>query len=195
MAWTAPKTYTVGEVLTAATLNTHLRDNLLALTQYVTSLPASPGDGEFAVLVDSLTAPTYQWRFRYNAGSSAADKWECLGGVPATVSGATLTVASTTATDYTGGSITVPRQGVYDCRFGANATNAGSGAKYLDLIAAGTTVKTQTMGNRPDSFGSGEARTASIAAASAIKIAGRGGDATSSTFDSGYLFVMPVRVS
>jgi hypothetical protein len=28
MAWTTPKTWTVGEVLTAANLNTHLRDNL-----------------------------------------------------------------------------------------------------------------------------------------------------------------------
>lgn len=31
MAWTAPKTWTVGEVLTAANLNLHLRDNLNAL--------------------------------------------------------------------------------------------------------------------------------------------------------------------
>ena len=29
MAWTAPRTWVVGEVLTAALLNTHLRDNLL----------------------------------------------------------------------------------------------------------------------------------------------------------------------
>jgi hypothetical protein len=31
MAWTAPKTWVVGEVLTAANLNVHLRDNLNAL--------------------------------------------------------------------------------------------------------------------------------------------------------------------
>jgi hypothetical protein len=30
MAWTAPKTWTVGEVVTAANVNIHLRDNLLA---------------------------------------------------------------------------------------------------------------------------------------------------------------------
>jgi len=28
MAWTAPKTYAVGELVTAAILNTHIRDNL-----------------------------------------------------------------------------------------------------------------------------------------------------------------------
>lgn len=33
MAWTTPKTYTVGEVLTSATTNTHVRDNLNALRQ------------------------------------------------------------------------------------------------------------------------------------------------------------------
>jgi len=31
MAWTAPKTWTVGEMVTAANMNTHLRDNLNAL--------------------------------------------------------------------------------------------------------------------------------------------------------------------
>jgi len=31
MAWTAPKTWSVGEVVTAANMNIHLRDNLLAV--------------------------------------------------------------------------------------------------------------------------------------------------------------------
>jgi hypothetical protein len=31
MAWTAPKTWVVGEAVTAGDLNTHIRDNLLAL--------------------------------------------------------------------------------------------------------------------------------------------------------------------
>lgn len=33
MAWTTPKTWTVGEVLTAANMNVHVRDNLIALRQ------------------------------------------------------------------------------------------------------------------------------------------------------------------
>jgi hypothetical protein len=49
---------------------------------YGTSLPASPADGQEAILVDSLTNPSYQWRFRYNAGSSSAYKWEYIGGNP-----------------------------------------------------------------------------------------------------------------
>jgi hypothetical protein len=47
---------------------------------YGTSLPASPYDGQEAILVDSTTNPTYFWRFRYNAGSVNAYKWEFIGG-------------------------------------------------------------------------------------------------------------------
>ena len=37
-----------------------------------TSLPASPYDGQEYVLTDSLTAPTYPWRFRYTASITDA---------------------------------------------------------------------------------------------------------------------------
>jgi hypothetical protein len=49
---------------------------------YGTSLPGSPVDGQEAILVDSTTNPTYQWRFRYNASSTSAYKWEFIGGTP-----------------------------------------------------------------------------------------------------------------
>ena len=38
MAWTAPKTWVVGEAMTAADINAHLRDNMLALKSPPTSL-------------------------------------------------------------------------------------------------------------------------------------------------------------
>jgi hypothetical protein len=38
MAWTAPKTWTVGEPLTATDLNAHIRDNMLALKAPPTDL-------------------------------------------------------------------------------------------------------------------------------------------------------------
>ena len=50
--------------------------------QYGTSLPTSPVDGQEAIIVDSLTDPTFQWRFRWNAGSSSPYKWEFVGGAP-----------------------------------------------------------------------------------------------------------------
>lgn len=63
---------------------------------YGTTLPASPVDGQEFILVDSTTAPSYQWRLRYNAGSSSAYKWECIGGVPWALS-STVADATTTA--------------------------------------------------------------------------------------------------
>jgi len=53
---------------------------------YGTSLPNGPYDGQEAILVDSLTNPSYQWRFRYNVGSTSAYKWEFIGGAPKSAS-------------------------------------------------------------------------------------------------------------
>jgi hypothetical protein len=55
----------------------------LPKTNYATSLPSSPIDGQETILVDSITNPTYQWRFRYNVNSSSSYKWEFIGGAPA----------------------------------------------------------------------------------------------------------------
>jgi len=43
------------------------------------ALPTSPVDGQEYILVDSLTAPTYSWRFRYVA-AKATNKWVFIGG-------------------------------------------------------------------------------------------------------------------
>src|SRR5215831_1233030 len=48
----------------------------------VTSLPASPVDGQECILCDSLSAPTYQWHLKYVA-AKASNKWICIGGAPA----------------------------------------------------------------------------------------------------------------
>ena len=100
---------------------------------YGTTLPASPADGEEAILVDSTTSPTYTWRFRYNAGSAHTDKWEFIGGAPVSketsssraINGGTQVAAS--GYYYSaGGSFTVPRAGVYRIQgsgFGTDSTN------------------------------------------------------------------------
>jgi hypothetical protein len=88
---------------------------------YGTTLPASPADGQQAILVDSTTSPTYQWLFRYNTGSAWADKWEYVGGADFQKEFSTAFVINTktqvgasgfyrdTTTD-----LTAPRAGVYD---------------------------------------------------------------------------------
>jgi len=78
---------------------------------YVTTLPATPVDGQEVILVDSITAPTYTWHLRYNASSTYTWKWEFLGGNPY--------FSSQTVNWATAGSWTmllgwqVPRAGVY----------------------------------------------------------------------------------
>jgi hypothetical protein len=42
MAWTAPRTYVAGEIITAATLNTHIRDNFLAFGDPITYTAYTP---------------------------------------------------------------------------------------------------------------------------------------------------------
>jgi len=85
---------------------------------YGTSLPASPTDGQLAILVDSITNPTYQWEFRYNLGSTSAYKWEFVGGTPGVVndmSDASVNLAATGTWYYFSPPInfTLPRAGQY----------------------------------------------------------------------------------
>ena len=90
---------------------------------YGTSLPAAPVDTLEYILVDSLTLPTYQWRFRYNAGSANTDKWDFVGGPPSLSEVATTeTTASTTYVALaTGQTLVLPRAGVYQISVGAQA--------------------------------------------------------------------------
>jgi hypothetical protein len=92
MAWTAPKTWSVGEVLTAANMNIHLRDNLNSTwhkiatklsDESVTSsavmqddndlfIPAVAGevwDFEAHLIFDGATAGDFTWRWTFPGGS------------------------------------------------------------------------------------------------------------------------------
>jgi hypothetical protein len=85
-----------------------------------TSLPTSPFDGQEAILVDSLTAPTYAWRFKYVASISDAYKWVFIGG--ASLAAKVLTTENTNSTTYvaltTPVQVAVPRAGLYNVRHG-----------------------------------------------------------------------------
>jgi hypothetical protein len=82
-----------------------------------TSLPSNPTDGQEFILVDSLTTPTYQWRFRYLT-AKASNKWLFVGGAP--LRSETLTAETTGAATYsnlsggaTGPAIAIPVSGIY----------------------------------------------------------------------------------
>ena len=100
-----------------------------------TSLPASPFDGQEYILVDSLTAPTYSWRFRYVAGIADAYKWVFIGGAPLN--------SAYDATDYAMGAsystilppgITLPRAGIYDLEHTSVMRSGGAGSHFFRFL-------------------------------------------------------------
>ena len=116
-------------------------------------MPTSPGDGQEAILVDSVINPTYQWHFRYNSNNASAYKWEFVGGASLRGFGGSLTLTTlmTTPTNLTGGpSLTVPRSGIYQCRYGAfhanNTTFVGAYTTmtqtYVGAVQVGTPLQT-----------------------------------------------------
>lgn len=109
---------------------------------YGTSLPASPLEGQEAILVDSVAAPTYSWRFRYDPNITGANKWVFVGGAPWSGYGSGNAGAGAVYTDWSSSnpSFTIPRAGTYLIRHGAGfyGTNAGSFFLSVKLGAAAT---------------------------------------------------------
>ena len=174
---------------------------------YATTLPASPADGQQAILVDSTTSPTYQWLFRYNAGSSQTDKWEFVGGIPYHNSGNPNAVFNTgtqvAATGYyyfTGMHMTVPRAGVY--RVSGDAwldPNTSATVFELDTFA-GTSQGGASLRRQFTPTGSQQASiatsgvTASIASSTVVGVCVAGTVATHRII-SASVNIIPVRVS
>lgn len=133
----------------AAVLKT---DGAIATTAYGTSLPASPVDGQEFTLVDSITNPLYQWRFRYNAGSSSTYKWEFIGGISlrTNVTGFGTLTADGTYKNYSFG-LAAPRAGDYRVLYTAVLQNiaAPSGSVYCQIaLGAGSVVPVAQTGGQ-----------------------------------------------
>jgi hypothetical protein len=122
---------------------------------YGTTLPASPSDGLEAVLVDSVTNPTYQWRFRFNASSTSPYKWEFVGGSPLikyiSVQESPLgnAVASWTWCSPTvGPDLNAPRAGDYICRFSAQIQAPAAGTTGI-VSVGNVSVSNTNIGSSP----------------------------------------------
>ena len=169
-------------------------------TAYGTTLPGSPADGQEAILVDSTTNPTYQWRFRYNAGSSSTYKWEYVGGSAASnFIGTTESSSAASWVDLTtvGPQFTVPHAGDYliqiDC-----AVQGASGWVHVGATVGGSTGQPEaTAYNASGQFSSLAAsrRVTGIAASTLVKMQYH----SNGVAGVGYLFrslnITPVRVS
>jgi hypothetical protein len=103
---------------------------------YGTTLPASPYNGQEAILVDSVTAPTWHWRLRYNAGSSSAFKWGFIGGTPLIGSspGAISLSGVNTWQSVVAAALVAPRTGNYMVAgVGVASHSAGGVSVYLGI--------------------------------------------------------------
>lgn len=100
-----------------------------------TTLPASPTDGQQAILVDSTTAPTWAWQMQYSATAAA---WIYVGGNPATISdyvtSNTITSINPTYANLpTSGAvgITLPRAGYYRVTLNLRGDNTADGQQVF----------------------------------------------------------------
>jgi hypothetical protein len=107
------------------------------------TLPLNPYDGQEYILVDSLTLPTYQWRFRYFA-AKATNKWLFVGGSPMNNLIATeeVTPASDGYQNLTtlGPQLTVPVAGRYIIIIGAFISHTVDNAHAFMSYSVGAVV-------------------------------------------------------
>ena len=168
-----------------------------------TTLPASPSNNDEAILVDSLTAPTYSWRFRYVSGITGANKWIFIGGAPWVSVVGSGTIASASYTDFPSSnpSMVAPRAGLYLIRIGgsiygtAGATSSVYVAPKIGASAAADPNAARVENVAP-SLPISVARTTVLAAAASdvIKTQGR---AVSGSIIAQYVFmeVQPMAVA
>jgi len=167
-----------------------------------TSLPSTPTDGMEYTLVDSLTAPTYAWRFKYVAGITGANKWVFVGGSPAYAFVATReTTTSTTYVNLTtnGPQIIVPRTGDYIVRYGCGAFHSVAGQACAIGVAVGDTTPAVDelifcAANGYTMMLVGEQKLLAVPSGSAIKDRYRTTSATGS-FENRWIEVEPVAVA
>lgn len=175
------------------------------VSSYATTLPASPANGDLAVLVDSTTAPTYQWLFRYNSGE-ATYKWEFLGGAPKSVliaAGEGTTSATYVDLATAGPSFTLPYGGDYDTAFGCDsyANSIGAYLHYAIKRGAAATSDNDSVSNTAPSISASSISTGrqltllGMAAADVVLVQYKSDGASTGSFRYRYLTVLPRRVT
>jgi hypothetical protein len=146
MSWVNPRTWSVGELATAAKMN-EIRDVLRwSSGDRTTSVPGSPNDGdEFIYPADASRGVV--WKFKYNSGSGSAYKWEFVGGAAwfdnvdtdeTTASAAYVDLATA------GPAIAVPRAGDYEVSWGASMWDSTGGSTCYVAVKKGAAATVDT---------------------------------------------------
>lgn len=115
----------------------------------VTALPANPYHGQ-AITYYADATNGVRWTFQYNAYSSSAHKWECIGGRPIVKTDNTnpvgVTTPNTGALTSIGSSVSIPLPfaGDYDVVLSAVPINTGATLTQVRLIPAYSTISLPT---------------------------------------------------
>lgn len=193
----------MGELERVATLVRQLQGGGQRIASAAELAALDPVDGE---QVDYDAGGGVVWRFRYNAGSASAYKWECIGGSPLSVEDdTTVTVGSGgTYAAIAGNAITLPLAGDYTLEIGGSFNNAGTGvaeaASMTVKLGAAAAAATEGVGfNHPasgNSWAASVARTmrrSGLAAGAVVQLYRRGVN-NADTLSGRFLFATPVRV-
>lgn len=126
----------------------------LAVPSIGTTLPAAAADGAEFTLVDSLTAPTFAWKFVYFSGR-ASNKWVAISGeavswVPTQESRGTA--ATYAALTTPGPQVTVPVAGIYTVEMSVVLVANGGWSQWMSYdIGATAAVDTDAIFEGPQS--------------------------------------------
>lgn len=158
------------------------------------TLPSSPADGQQAILVDSLTVPTYSWLLQWSA---AAARWLYIGGAPASseVDASEALVATfTTYQDLTtvGPQFTAPRAGVYELSYGAIAQEQTYMSPKIGAAATSDNDRAQVATGASNNVSVARTRRKTLALSDLVKLQYRSTDANARTFVHRWLKVLPV---
>jgi hypothetical protein len=174
---------------------------------YGTTLPVAPTDGQRYVLVDSLTAPNWQWEFRFNAGNTTAYKWELVGGYPLfSGSGGSYTNSAPPVSTWFDVSnpnptLTVPRSGVYLLEFTVFGQSQATSGGYT--MSSSVLASTSGRSGVPQMAGSAIYFSGQIpfqqvvgyVAGETLKVQGQVNASVSMTMFNAWIKLLPLRVA
>jgi hypothetical protein len=165
------------------------------------TLPGSPAIGDEAILVDSLTVPTYAWRFRYDSGITDAYEWLFVGGSPAEreiVTAESASSGSYVALTTAGPSFTLPRAGIYEVEVGAvmNCSAVTTGLMSYDIGGTGAVDADAARWSGAAGYVGSVSlkRVKTFASASALVSKYKSGASLSVTYGPRFMRVLPIRV-
>lgn len=200
MAWTTPRTWTTGELVTKTIMDLHVRDNLNAvhITQ-VTALPGSPFDGQLILFTDSTSAPTYVWQLRYNGNSASGFKWEFIGGSAFRSTETDISFANITTYTMTNSpaAILAPLAGEYDIIISGTSQRASGNTSYwsYNTNGAGAADAIASTAGASDVGALWYMQRATLAAGDSMRIAYRASNTGTNHFlDNARLQLLPYRV-